>query len=289
MERVTALPDSVLREAFGAANEKHFGLARVFYRLLLGPEWRYCLLGFSYVKCVDDIVDVDPVPDRALALLESQLDLMERVYSTEISTETSKRTSNGFSDKGSEEINAEDLPHPARFGYYLFTHDRDQGGPLRQILSDIMETMSFDVRRKGRVLSEAELREHAVKVGATSIRFLGHFVDRGVELPAPFLRESSLAYLKADNLIDLEADLADGIINIPAEEIEREKIVLEVSDAGMRRWVETEATRVASLFERAREETSRLTGRKMRFLARVYMWRKRRAFLRFLERRTGAN
>ncbi len=268
-----ALPDSVLREAYEAANEKHFHLARLFYRLLLGREWRYCLLGFSYVKCIDDIVDIDPRPERALTLLDAQLDLMKRVYR----------------GQPPDSVAPHQLPHPTRFGYYLFAWDRVKGARLEPILTDIMDTMSFDVRRKGKALDGATLAEHAVKVGATSIRFLAHFVDRDTELTDSFLRLSSLAYLKADNLIDLEDDLGDRIINIPAEDLEKYGISLEgvpLETPALEKWVDAEAERVGDWFEQARREASRLDGWKMRFLARTYLWRKRRAFERFLERRS---
>jgi len=120
-------------------------------------------------------------------------------------------------------------------------------------------------------------------VGGTSIRYLAHFVSPRRPLPDDFVDRASLAYLNADSLINVEEDLAQGIINVPAEEIDKRGITLEKIDPGLRQWMAEESPRVIGMLDDVIAESKRLNSLTMRLLTRLYLSRKRKGLARFME------
>ena len=258
------LPKAVLLEAFRRSGEKNYLLSKVFYSALFGSGWKYALLGFSYLKCLDNAVDEDPVADRAWSVLVSQRELIDELYA---GTPTER-----------------ERPIPDRYGYYFFSYDKSHGSPVRPYIESLIETMEFDVRRRGQVLSSAELDGYMLKAGEAVIRFLAHFVSKDLELPRPFVEHASRAYLYADSLIDLEHDLELGIINVSAEDIERYEIDLGGANGGLAQWMETQAQQITTLFDQALSKGRCLDHRTMRLLSQLFLGRKKRELRRFMER-----
>jgi hypothetical protein len=251
-----------VREAFAAAGEKHFVLARVLYSTLFGADWGQAILGFAYLKTLDDLVDEDRDAGRAREVLAAQLRFIDRVYAGRPL--------------------AEARHPPERFGHPFFSHDQRCGAPLRATFEAILATMDLDTRRRGRPLTAAALDTYVLELGGGVLRFLMHFAAPGVVLPAPFLAHASRAYLYADALIDLEHDLALNLINVPAEDIGRYHLSLDPSDPRLRAWAASEAGRVLASFDAALAEGRRLERWSLRLLATLYLSSKRRKLLRFL-------
>jgi len=262
---VPKLPREVLKEAFQASGEKRYYLAKPFYALIFGSGWDYAIIGFSYMKILDDIIDEDTDGERAAARLADQRKLIEDVYSGR-----------------PPEVHG--LPVPEKFGWYACMNDRDNGSPVRQHFESMIETMEYDLQRRNRTSTREELEAWARRVGGTSIRYLAHFVSPRRPLPDDFVDQASLAYLYADSLIDVEEDLEQGIINIPAEEIDKRGITLEKSDPGLRQWMAEEAPRVMGMLDDVIAESKRLNSFTMRLLTWLYLSRKVKGLARFAER-----
>lgn len=259
------VPEPLLREAFAASGEKRFELSSRLYPRLFGPDWDYVLLGFAYVKVIDNVVDVERDAEKALAYMVRQRRLMEACYA-------------GAAPDG-------ELPRPDHFGRQFFLQDARAGAPLRSCFEDVFAVMEFDVRRRGRVLSHDELDAHLVATGEPGIRFLTTFMAPEVELPPPYLALASRAYLWADSLLDLEEDLADGLINVPAEAIERFELTPAVEDAALPLWVAEQAGRTMGYFDQALAQTDELEHPALILFCKLYLGRKRKKLLRLLEKR----
>ncbi len=255
----------LVREAFAAAGEKHFFLARVLYSTLFGAQWGQPILGFAYLKCLDDLVDEDLDSGRARALLAAQRRFIANIYA------------GGGTIAGS-------LRPPERFGHPFFCHDRQRGAPLRATFESIIATMELDTRRRGIPLSAAALDAYVLALGGGVLRFLMHFAAPDVELPASFVELASRAYLYADALIDVEHDLAFNLINVPMEDIARWGLALDASDPRLRAWVEYRAAQVLADFDAAMAQARQLERWSLRLLAALYLSAKRRKLLRFLAR-----
>ena len=259
-----------VRAAFHAAGEKHFLLARVLYRWVLGPHWRDAILGFSYLKGVDNRADGEPDARRALAFLQAQRGLLGRAYAGE-------SPPGGLSDV-------------EQCGYAAARADSSRGAPQRRWLEHVLGVIEHDVRRRHQLWDETELERWAGEAGRGLIHAIWGFVGRGRDGLSDGCAEwSSRAYMLADVIVDLEQDLPFGIFNVPAELIERLDIRLELGDPGLDRWVIEYTARVEAHFERALTELARIRSARMRLLGNLLLRRKRWEMRRFAQRRGAAS
>jgi hypothetical protein len=260
----TAAPLVLVREAFGAAGERRFALQRALYRTLLGADWGQLVLAFAWLKRLDDLVDENPDAGRALEILAEHRELVARVYAGEPIGDV--------------------LDGPARFAVPFLVWDRGRGSRLRSGVERLLATMEFDTCRRGRVLDAATLAAHERELGATITCSLASLVAPTDTLPAEFVAVASIAYLRADALIDLRHDLALGIINISREDLVRHAVAPDPAEPGLHAWVAEQAAVVLEHFERALALGRQLDRWSLRLLATLYLSTKRRGLRRFLAR-----
>ena len=265
MRSSRGLDPSLFREAMRASGEPLPPLKKLSYALLFGADWRYSMLGYAYLRCFDDILDVGRDEATSLELMAAQRGIMAAAY-----------------EEGSE---PEDPVSPARYGLPFFAWDRARGAPLRAQFESFLDTMEFDIRRRGRVPSAAELDDYVLTTGRAFLRCLAYFATGKPEMPASCLDLGSRAYLYADALMDLEEDLAVGLINIPPEVIEDHAIDLEEPEAGLARWRPVRAGEVLEYFRQAGATVPMIDKLSLRILYRHFLHRKKRRFLRFLRQR----
>jgi len=265
MSTSPGLDPTLFDEAMRASKEPLPLAKRLSYALLFGADWRYSLLGYAYLRCFDDILDVGRDEATSLELMAAQRKIMDAAY------------------EGT--LEQEDAGPPARYGLPFFAWDREQGAPLRAQFEAFLDTMELDVRRRGRVLSAAELDDYVLATGHAFLRCLAYFSTGKPEAPGPCLDLGSRAYLYADGLMDLEEDLAVGLINISPEVIEEYAIDLEEPEAGLARWRPVRAAEVLEYFRQAQDTIPLIDKLSLRLLYRHFLHRKRRRFLRFLRQR----
>ena len=238
---------------------------KLAYALLLGVDWRYSFLGYAYLRCVDNAVDNGRDAATSFELMAEQRRFMDAAYEGTLEQEKAVA--------------------PASYGLPFFAWDRSKGAPLRAQFEAFLNTMEFDVRRRGQVPSAAELDDYVLTTGRAFLRSLAYFATGKPQLPDPCLDLGSRAYLCADALMDLEEDMAVGLINIPPEVIEEYAIDLEDPEAGLERWRPVRAAEVLELMRQARATVSLIDDLSMRVLYRFFLGRKKRRFLRFLRQR----
>lgn len=255
------LPPGLFEQAYRAAGEKRLWLARGAFPLLLGPAWQYGLLTFAYLKLFDDLVDEDPDAASVGDSFAVHRALAERIYA-------GKRP-------------AAPLPFVQRLGALVFQFDRINGFPLRRALADTVESMAIDIARRGKVLSQAELEANFHRGGGGTLRGIAWFTAPELELPDDVVNEICDAYLWADTLIDLEHDLAFGLINVPAEAVARGVDPLR-PDARLAGWAAEQATLCELRFEAALARLPELRSLRLQAIARLMLSTKRRKLRRFL-------
>jgi hypothetical protein len=257
-----------VREAYCAAGEKRWPLGRALWSLLLGRDYRVALLGFSYLKCLDDRVDNERDAGRALAVLARQRALL------------AETASNLAPDP-------EALPALESWGVRVWRFDRAREGKLHPLFEVILGTMELDVRRRGRVLARAELTAYEDAIGGATLAYLAHFAAPGRALPEAFARAASRAYVGADCLMDLAEDLPLGLVNAPAEDLARLGFAAEDlpdRSEGARRWCAERAGEVTAAFGAAARELRAVEPVSLRLVCRLLLAPKRRKFHRFAER-----
>lgn len=259
------LDPSLFGEAMEASGEPLPLAKRTAFRLLLGEDWRYSLLGYAYLRCIDNTID--KVVDRATSL---ELMAAQRQFIAEAYDDT---------------LDTGEVVAPGRYGLPFFVWDKDRGSPLRAQIEAFLDTMEFDTRRRGKVPSAEDLDDYFLRTGRAFLRCLAYFATGKPDLPEPCLDLGSRAYLCADALMDLEEDLGVGLINIPPEVVDEYAIDLAQPEPGLERWRPVRAAEVLEYFKQARDTVPLIDKLSMRILYRHYLARKKRRFLRFLRGR----
>ena len=256
------LDPSLFRDAMRASGEPLPLQKKLFYAVLLGKDWRYSLLGYAYLRFVDDVVD-----NGQDAAVSSELMTEQRAFIAAAYDGT---------------LEQDEVVVPARYGLPFFAWDRGKGSPLKALMEAFLDTIEFDIRRRNQVQSASELDDYVLTTGHAFLRCLAYFATGKPEMPDPCLDLGSRAYLCADALMDLEEDLAVGLINIPAEVIEEYAIDLGKPEAGLERWRPVRAAEVLEYCRQARATVNLIDKLSLRLLYRFYLGRKKRRFLRFL-------
>ena len=262
MAQSPGLDPSLFREAMQASGEALPLPKKLAYAILFGRDWRYSMLGYAYLRCFDDILDVGRDEASSLRMMAEQRQIMAGAYD------------------GKPE--PEDAGRPAIYGLPFFYWDRANGAPLRPQFESFLDTMEFDIRRRGRVLDTKELDDYILATGHAFLKCTAYFATGETDMPAPCLDLGSRCYLYADGLMDLEEDLAVGLINIQPEVIEEYEIDLQAPTEGLARWRPVRAKEVMEFFRQARQTIGLIDKLSLRLLYRHFLNRKERRFVRFL-------
>jgi hypothetical protein len=258
---VPPLPPGLFERAYQEAGEKRLWLARRLYPGLLGPAWQYALLAFAYLKLFDNDVDEDRDSTRAGDAFAVHRALAERSYAGEAPDPT--------------------LPFVQRIGAHVFQFDRANGSPIRRFLSDAIESMAIDIARRGKLLAQAEIDANLHLGGGGTVRGIAWFAAPGLELPEPLVHCLCDAYMHADSLIDLEHDLAFGLINVPAEAVASGVDPFR-PDARLAAWAREQAQLCEARFRAALARLPEIGSLRLREVARLMLLTKRRKLRSFL-------
>jgi hypothetical protein len=163
----------------------------------------------------------------------------------------------------------------------VFQFDRLNGSPLRRCLSDVVDSMAIDIARRGKVLSRAEIEANFHLGGGGTLRAAIWFPSPELELADTVVHAICDAYVWADTLIDLEHDLAFGLINVPAEDVAG-GVNPNRPDARLAGWVREQAALCERRFDAAHAWLPEVPSHRVRALARLMLRTKRRKLVRFL-------
>jgi hypothetical protein len=265
---ITSVRGAHVRASFQRVGEKRYGLARLGFRILLGRGWRIALLGFAYLKAVDNHVDAERDREQALAWLRERRSRLAQAYAE------------GMLPGEPSEIEAD--------GLAFARYDRALGSPLRDWFEQELDVIEGDVSGRGATMSLAELEAWTIRAGRPVVLCITHFTSPRRPLPPECVDRISKAYLLADSLLDVEEDLALDVIKIPREAIERHGIRLAFPDPGIDRWLAEYGPVVVRELDDALRAIWRIPGLRTRVLAAMMLRQKRRRLRSFLESRAAS-
>ena len=151
----------------------------------------------------------------------------------------------------------------------LVRHDDLSDGRLEAYLRHMLLVMDFDVRRRGRLVSEVELSDYTRWLAIAVTEAMRHFIGNGAAAPDDDSRYRAVSGAHSLHMLrDTAADLRAGYFNIPREWLDRYAIGPgDVHCDAYREWV---AERVAlaradfvagrSYFGQARSLRHRVAG-----------------------------
>lgn len=156
----------------------------------------------------------------------------------------------------------------------LIAGDAEPNSGLRTYLDNMMALMTFDLERRGRLISAAELERYidllATAVSEALFHFIGHDTPPPLEGRATAVRGAHIIHM----LRDLIEDCAGGYYNIPAEYLAAHGI--GVDDHGhpaLRAWAAERVALARDCFREGRAFIARVPSARCRLAGRAYIAR----------------
>ena len=209
---------------------------------------------YAYFRWVDDRIDegTDSPAERA-AFLRQQRMLLDAGYRGRM---------------------PDDLCPKERLSADLIAGDMEPDSGLRAYLDNMMTVMTFDLERRGRLISAAELDRYtdllAAGVSEALFHFIGHDTPPPLEGRATAVRGAHVIHM----LRDLIEDCAIGYYNIPAELLAVHGIgVGDYDHPAFRAWVAERVALARDCFREGRAFIGRVSNRRCRLAGRAYVAR----------------
>lgn len=207
---------------------------------------------YAYFRWVDDVLDAETgTKPEKIAFARRERALLDACYRGE--------TAHALCDR--EEILCE-----------LVHHDTQENSGLRMYLRNMMDVMSFDAERRGKLISQTELNEYSRKL-ATAVTeamyyFIGH-TDASPPHPARYL--SVTAAHITHMLRDAYEDVATGYYNIPREYLESRAIApQDFESRAYCEWVCSRAKLARAYFKQGREGLAQLKNLRLQLAGYAY-------------------
>ncbi len=236
-----------------ASKQSYYTIRFLVDRALIEDAYRT----YAYFRWVDDLLDAatdsGAAPNEAetaerKVFLQRQVALLESCYRNEA---------------------PRDLTAEERMLADLVARDRDKDSGLGIYLRTMMRVMDFDLRRRGALISQAELDEYTRLLAVAVTEAIHYFIGHGEFAPRDETRYQSVTAAHIAHMLrDTYDDIRDGYYNIPREVLEANRIgPQDIPSAAYRAWVK-DRVRLARAyfnagnvyFQRAQNLRHRLAG-----------------------------
>jgi hypothetical protein len=215
---------------------------------------------YGYFRWVDDILDAGsgsgPVLSEVEAserrtFLERQKSLLERCYRGEAPRDVTIQ----------EEMLVD-----------LVQRDHEKNSSLQAYLHNMILVMDFDVRRRGRLISQAELNEYTRWLATAVTEAVHHFIGHGGFAPHDETRYRAVSAAHITHMLrDTFDDLETGYYNIPREVLEGNHIgPQEVQSDAYRAWVRSRVLLARDYFGAGQDYFARVQSSRCRLAGSAY-------------------
>jgi phytoene/squalene synthetase len=210
---------------------------------------------YGYFRWVDDVIDANTASDPGRrAFIERQKFLLEKCYQGEFPQEVSVQ----------EKMLIE-----------LVQHDQEPNSGLQSYLRNMMRVMDFDARRRGRLLSLAELNEYTHWLAVAVTEAMHHFIGHGEFAPRDHMRYLAVSAAHITHMLrDTYDDVRVGYYNIPREVLEAYRIgPQDLHSEAYHAWVESRVQLARAYFKAGRRYLRRVQNRRCRVAGLAYIAR----------------
>jgi Squalene/phytoene synthase len=152
--------------------------------------------------------------------------------------------------------------------------DRSDGG-LDQYLRHMMLVMEFDVRRRGRLVTQRELDDYTRSLAVAVTEAMHYFIGHGTAAPHDETRYLAVSGAHIVHMLrDTYADVEAGYFNVPREVLEASSIgPADVRCDAYRAWVSDRVRLAHTYFEAGRDYFARVQSRRHRLAGLAYIAR----------------
>jgi hypothetical protein len=210
---------------------------------------------YAYFRWVDDQVDeAAGEPADKAAFLRRQAALLEA----------------GYRGRMPGDLCAEE-----RLLAELIAGDVEPDSGLQAYLRNMMAVMAFDLERRGRLVSAAELDAYTDQLATAVMEALLHFIGHDCRAPAGEARYLAVRGAHIVHMLrDMVEDTAVGYYNIPAEYLAAHDLDLnDREQPAYRAWVAGRVAEAYDCFRRGREFIAQVENPRCRLAGRAYVAR----------------
>lgn len=210
---------------------------------------------YGYFRWVDDVLDAESGsgPERE-AFLTSQRSLLEECCRGE-----EPRTANVQENMLVE----------------LVRHDHEKNSGLQLYLRNMMQVMEFDVRRRGRLISEVELNDYTYWLAGAVMEAIHYFIGHDDFSPRDETRYLAVSAAHITHMLrDTFDDARLGYYNIPRELLFAHHIdPLDVHNEAYRAWVQSRVRLARRYFQVGKKYFARVENLRCRLACFAYIAR----------------
>ena len=110
----------------------------------------------------------------------------------------------------------------------LVGNDKEKDSGLQFYLRNMMNVMEFDVERRGRLISQAELSQYSLWLSKAVTEYMFYFIGHHDPPPQSATRYHAVSGAHVVHMLrDMVGDIAVGYFNIPAEVLEARAYLLD--------------------------------------------------------------
>jgi phytoene/squalene synthetase len=223
------------------------------FRLFVDKEYvDDAFRGYAYFRWVDDILD-GPTGTKSekITFIRRQRNLLKAFFRGDI-----------HNDLCPEEQMLADLVR----------NNSDENPGLRSYLFNMMSVMEFDVRRRHRLISKAELSEYTRLLAVAVTDFMHYFIGHDDPTPHGDARYDAVTAAHITHMLrDACEDAEVGYFNIPQEYLSAQEISPgEIDSPEYRKWVCQSVHRARELFRSGREYLSQVSNFRCRLAGYAY-------------------
>ncbi len=218
---------------------------------------------YAYFRWVDDLLDAGT--DKGPILINGEV-LDQRAF-----LERQKALLQNCIDwVMPENVNAQE-----RMLVDLVQSDASMSSGLQTYLRNMMLVMDFDVRRRGRLISQAELNDYTTWLAIAVTECLNYFIGNNIYAPRDERRylavyAAHITHMLRDTYVDTKA----GYFNIPREVLEANRIGKnELNCPVYRAWVKSRVDLARNYFEAGKEYFLGVQNPRLRLAVFAYMAR----------------
>jgi phytoene/squalene synthetase len=200
-----------------------------------------CLKAYAYFRWADDVVDeFSSSQSERMAFVARQKQLITDLYGM--------RPVDGLSP---EEAMIADL----------IQNDKRENSGLKSFIHNFFAIIEFDALRKGRTISEEELKWYASRLGTAVTDAIQHFVCNEHAYPDGENRYLAATAAHITHMLrDMRSDISEGYINIPTEYIDDHDLNLEdVGNPAFRAWVRNRVELARVYFSKGKQYLDQLS------------------------------
>jgi len=207
---------------------------------------------YGYFRWVDDVLDADSgSKSERMAFLERQKALLENCYRGGLPG---------------------DVTIQEKMLVELVQHDTEKNSGLQFYLRNMMLVMDFDARRRGSLISQAELDKYTLWLASAVTEAMHYFIGHAEFAPQDETRYLAVSAAHITHMLrDAFEDVQAGYYNIPREELEMNRFAPQDAQRDAdRAWVRSRVLLARQYFKDGKDYLARVQNPRCRLAGFAY-------------------